>query len=268
METLKRYALGGHTPREIRWHLALLGLGYWGLVALAWLGYPAENGFSINREMLSALGSFEGRCNPEWFWVFSIAMIYCGICMMPVAFYIWRRFRIISAVGAKLGAFFFLVGCAGMALVGVFPYATATLVGDWEWQHFHMLGAALLILGFVPGVIWHGVLLLKDACTVKAFASQEGTPYRKLAGPFLVCAPVIGLAGYQIRWSSALAALQAIADASVERMANHLLKAFPPIPILEHVAIWALTIFVIWFTLMLPGQEMQGAPGGGTEFQE
>jgi hypothetical protein len=267
METLKRCVTGWHTPREIRCHLALLGFGYWGLVAGAWLGYPAKNGFSLHREMLSALGSFEERCNPEWFWVFSIAMIYCGVFMMPVTFYIWRRFKAISARGAWLGAFFFVMGCIGMAWVGLFPYAKAELAGGWEWQHLHMLGAALLLLGFVPGVVWHGVLLLKDACTEKTFASREKAAYRKLAGPFLVCAPVIGLVAYQIRWSSVLAALQAAADASGEQMADNLMKAFPPVPILEHVAIWALTIFVIWFTVMLPSQATQGASRNRTDFQ-
>ncbi|HNT89504.1 MAG TPA: hypothetical protein PKL84_16705, partial [Candidatus Hydrogenedentes bacterium] len=124
METLKRYMSGRHTRAEIRRHLAVLAVGYWGLVFCAWLGYPAEHAYSIKTHTLSALGSFDNRHNPDWYWLFSVAMVYCGVVMTPVIFYIWRRLAAISGRGAGIGAVFFLVGCAAIVLI--------TLVTRWR----------------------------------------------------------------------------------------------------------------------------------------
>ena len=283
METLKRYVSGRHTPVEIRWHLAALAVGYWGLVFCAWWGYPAENHYSITRNMLSALGSFDDRHNPQWYWVFSIAMVYCGITMMPVMLYIRRRFQAVSSWGARVGAFFFLVGCAGIVLTGLFPYAHGKAIGNWEWRHLHIDATALITVGFTIGIFWHGFFLLKDKFTKKAFAregkglqplgqrsrsegkgspplgqrfrSEEKSPYLRLMGPYLVCVPVFAAIGYRIRWQTALAAIQNAATVSRRETVAALSSAFNGLqrfPFLEHLAIWALTIFVIWFTIVLP----------------
>lgn len=260
METLKRYISGRHTPVEIRWHLALSAVGYWDLVFCAWLVYPAEHHYSVTTNMLSDLGSFEDRYNPEWYWVFTIAMVYCGITLMPVMFYIRRRFAAVSGWGARVGAFFFLVGCAGIVLTGLFPFAHSPLIGNWQWGQLHIAAAALIMVGFIFGIIWHGLFLLKDKFTKKTFASQgkglqplgqrsrseEKSPYLTLMGPFLVCVPVIAAIGYAIRWQAALAAREPVAALTVA------LNGLERFPFLEHLAIWALTMFVIWFTIVLP----------------
>ncbi len=247
MRQLKRYLSGGHSRAEIRWHLGILMVGYWGLVLCAWLGYPAENQFSITTRMLSALGSSDDRYNPRWYWVFSVAMFYCGLCMVPVMLYVRRRLSPVSAWGASVGAFFFLLGCAAIMLTGLFPYAHREVLG-YELAHLHMNAAALITASFALGAIWHGLLLLQDRFARKTFGQQGARPYLRFVGPFLVCVPVILALGYRIRWESVLAGNMSAAFAGMAH-----------VPFLEYVAIWTLTVFVVWFTIVLPHPEQESA---------
>lgn len=255
METLKRYVSGQHTSLEIRLHLAALALVYWGLVFCAWRAYPAEHHYSVTTHTLSALGSFDARHNPESFWVFSLAMVYCGLTMMPVILYIRRRVSAVSDFGAQIGALFFLAGCAAIVLTGLFPDAHARVLGDWQSKEIHRTVASSIGLAFGLGIIWHGVLLLKDKLTRETFAGVSDYPYLKLVGPFLLCVPIFVTAGFRIRWASLYAALLAAAGHSRHAMAANwsaALRGFHSFPLLEHLAIWALTIFVIWFAAALP----------------
>ena len=247
MGDLKRYLSGGHSPAEIRWHLVLLVAGYWGLVLCAWLGYPAENHFSVTTAMLSALGSFEDRYNPRWYWVFSVAMVYCGLCMAPVMLYVRRRLVAVSPWGASVGAFFFLSGCAAIILTGLFPYAHRNLLG-WQLAHLHMDAAALITASFALGFVWHGLLLLQDGFARRTFAWRGSRPYLRFIGPFLVCIPVLFAMGRRIQWESVRAGNMSAAFSGITHF-----------PFLEHVTIWTLTLFVVWFTIVLPHPEEKEA---------
>ncbi len=261
MARLKRCLSGGHSPAEIRWHLVILVAGYWGLVLCAWLGYPAENHFSVTTRMLSALGSFEDRYNPRWYWLFSIAMVYCGACMAPVMLYVRRRLLAVSAWGSSLGALFFLTGCAAIMLTGLFPYAHRNLMG-WQLARLHLEAAGLITVSFALGFVWHGLLLLKDRLARKTFGQQGVSSYLRFLGPFLVCIPLMIAVGCKIQWESVLAAIRAAANASGKDAVGNLAAAFSGMahfPFLEHLAIWALTIFVVWFTIVLPHPEEEGA---------
>ena len=257
METVKRYMSGGHTPTEIRRHLAVLVVVYWGLVFCAWLGYPAAHKYSVTTHTLSALGSFDDRHNPEWYWLFSVAMVYCGITMMPVMLYIRRRLMAVSGFGARVGAMFFLMGCAAIILTGLFPDAHVHVIGNWQWGQIHRNVAGLIAAGFSLGIIWHGLLLLRDKFTRGTFTERGRLPYLKLIGPFLVCLPVFAAVGYRIRWESVWAAMRAAASASGREITVDLSAAMYGLhsfPLLEHVAIWALTIFVVGFAAVLPSE--------------
>ncbi len=254
MQNVKRYMSGRHTPVEIRWHLAALTLGYWGLVFCAWLGYPAKNHFSVMTRTLSALGSFDERHNPDWYWVFSIAMIYCGMAMIPVMLYIRRKCATISSTGAAIGAFFFLTGCAGLVLTGLFPDGHGKFLGIWQCRHLHVTAAGSMGFAFALGIIWHGLLLLKDRFSEKTFDTQEKFPYLKFAGPYLVCLSVFIILGARIRWGSIYAPLHAAARASghdAVGLMYAVTSGLHSFTLLEHLAIWALTIYVIWFTILL-----------------
>lgn len=256
MENLKRYASGRHTPKEIRWHLAALAFIYWGLVFCAWIGYNGQNTYSIMSQTLSALGSFDDKHNPHWFWLFSVAMIYCGLTMIPVMLYVRRRFAAISGWGALVGAVFFVSGCVGLVLVGLLPYSHGAVAGIWKLKYLHVKAAGTMGVMFGLGMVWHALLLLKDRFTARCFAVPEDSSYLKFIGPYLVLVPVLTLVGSRIEWHALYTGLQAAVRASLGDAANAMQSAmagrFHSFSILEHVAIWALTVFVIWFTAVLP----------------
>lgn len=265
MEHLKRYSVGGHTQREMHWHLAILSVGFWGLVLCAWLGYPSVNRYSIMRETLSALGSFEAGCNPKWFWVFSVAMVYCGLLMIPVSLYVRRRILGISVLGATVGAVFFLAGSFAIIAVGLFPYAHSNVLG-WDLADVHVSAAGLIGAFFSIGVVWHAILLLKDARTERSFVQKGARSYLSCTGPFLVCFVVMAFVGYNVRWQHIQEAFAALGRASGEEAIAKMSSAFArfgSFPIMEHIAIWTLTIFTVWFTAILPcpaeaGQDRRG----------
>ncbi len=255
MEKVKRYISGQHTPTEIRWHLAFLVLVFWGLVFCAWMGYPAEHKYSVTKKTLSALGSFDERHNPEWFWLFSVAMVYCGLTMMPVILYIRRRLMAVSEFGARVGSVFFLVGCAAIILTGLFPDARQPVIGEVQWREVHVKVAVMIAVAFSLGIVWHGGLIIRDKLTRATFAEQGRFPYLSLIGPFLVCLPVFAAIGMRIEWDSVWAAINGIASAPRNEIASHLSDAthgLRKFPLLEHLSIWALTVFVVWFAAVLP----------------
>lgn len=260
METVKRCVKGTHTLGEIRCHLALLAVGYWMPVYLAWRGYMAERPYSIMTHTLSALGSFDVNHNPRNFWLFSVAMIYCGVAMIPVILYIRRRFAVISEIGARIGSFLFIVGCIAIILTGVFPDAQGKVVGGWEWRHIHIKTAVTIAFGFGLGVIWHWVLILRDMISRGTLAKSGKLPYLKLLGPFTVTLPVFIAIGYRMHWKYLFGTLQAAFHLSMEEMNtywNLVQQDFRFYPLLEHLSIWGLTIFVIWFAAVMPREERQ-----------
>jgi hypothetical protein len=193
--------------------------------------------------MLSALGSFEERYNPHWYWVFSVAMVYCGLCMAPVMLYVRRRLSPVSAWGASVGAFFFLLGCAAIMLTGLFPYAHRDFLG-WQLARLHMNAAALITASFALGFTWHGLLLFQDRFTRRTFGRQGTRPYLRLIGPFVICTPVVVAVGQKIQWESVWAGNMSAAFSGMVHF-----------PLLEHIAIWTLTVFVVWFSIALPHPE-------------
>lgn len=255
METVKRCIAGEHKPAEIRWHLALLAVGYWALVYFAWRGYTAEHAYSVMTHTLSALGSFDERHNPEHFWLFSVAMIYCGATMIPIILYIRRRLMVISELGAWVGSLFFLVGCLAIILTGIFPDAHGKVIGSWEWRQIHMKTAVTIAVGFGTGIIWYGVLLLRDMLTRGTFSESGRLPYLKIMGPFSVLIPVFAAISLRLNWEYAYGALVAAVRSSQEEMKTYwdaAVEGFHSFPILEHLSIWGLTLFVIWFAAVLP----------------
>lgn len=255
MDTITRFLTGRHSSSEIRWHLAALAVGYWGLVFCAWLAYPAEHKYSIMKDTLSSLGSFDSGRNPDWYWLFSIAMVYCGLVMIPVMLYIRRSLEIVSELGAWMGSVLFLSGCVMITLTGLFPDAHGRAIGNLGYNQIHGITAGLIGVTFSLGVLWHGALLIWDKFTQETFTESGTSPYLRLSGPFSVLLVVLATIGYKVRWDCVYSALWAVLHTSGREAMNDLSLAFRGLqtyPFLEHVSIWALTVFVIWFAAALP----------------
>jgi hypothetical protein len=92
MELLKRFLSGDLERTEIRRYLIFMTGVFWGLIFLAWLGYPAEHKYSITTHTFSFLGSYNEEHSPQWWWLFSIAMLFWSVrghgagAILPPAF--------------------------------------------------------------------------------------------------------------------------------------------------------------------------------------
>lgn len=255
MEALKRWIKGEHTPVEIRLHLALLAVGYWALIYCAFRAYTSLHPYSVMTHTLSELGSFDDRHNPEFYWIFTLAMVYCGAAMIPIVLYIRRKVAMASETGAWVGSLFFIVGCVAIILTGLFPDARGKVFGAWEYRHVHMKTAVTIAIGFGVGILWHWVLLLRDMVIHGTFNTEGKLPYLKLMGPFSVTLPVFAAIGLRLEWRYLYAAFYAALHASREEMRTYwgyVEKGFHSFPVLEHLSIWGLTIFIIWFAAVLP----------------
>lgn len=260
MESMKRCLTGRHNPAEIRCHLALLAVVYWILIYFAWRGYTSQHPYSIMKQTFSALGSFDQRNNPEWYWVFTVAMVYCGATMIPIILYIRRKIAAISEVGAWVGSLLFIMGCIAIILTGLFPDAGGKVIGSWEWRHIHLRVAVMIAIGFGTGILWHAALLIYDMFARGTFSDTGNLPYLKLLGPFSITFPIFITAGYRLNWGYFYGAIYAFLQSSHEEMKTYweaAVEGLQSFPVLEHLAIWGLTLFVIWFAAVLPYQTDQ-----------
>ena len=122
-------AVGRFTRRALMGYLTFISVTFWSVIFLAWLMYPWENSYSIMTHTFSFLGSYDEKHNPEWWWIFSIAMLFWCFSAMPVVLYIYRHFTGLTLWGARLGAALLLTGCVHIGLVGIFPDARGMVFG-------------------------------------------------------------------------------------------------------------------------------------------
>ncbi|HNR31630.1 MAG TPA: hypothetical protein PKI11_12140 [Candidatus Hydrogenedentes bacterium] len=264
MRALIRYGGGDFRAGELKRYVTVVSLGFWGLIFIAWLSYPKDHHYSIMTHTFSFLGSFEGKHNPRWWWIFSIAMTFWGCAAMPLAFYIHRRFAVFTKWGARVGTLFLLMGCTGIVLVAVFPDARGAVIGTWEWTEIHEKVAIIAAAGFILGNTWHGLLLVADAFSSRWTGVAPRPARRAILWPYLFWVTLTGIAAYfLITWEFLYAEMKAAAHASGAHIGSSWSEALNTrysFPLWENITIYTLFIFLIWFTLALPRGEGDAAP--------
>ncbi len=242
----------------IRRYLFFVSATFWALIFLAWLGYPAENRYSIMTHTFSFLGSWETKHSPHWWWLFTLAMMFWGVTGIPLALYIRRRFSAVSGWGAWLGAALFLLGFVNIALVGVFPDVKTVLPGNLRMTDIHARVAVLAAAGFILGISWHGLLLLKDWLGATFFGGDRQLARRAFIAPYLFWMSITGVAAYfLIKWEFVYAEKKAAAQAAGIPIGSSWSEAMNTrysFPLWENVLIYMLFIFLVWFTLILSGE--------------
>ena len=260
---MTRLLTGNIDTAALRKYLLFVSGIYWGLIFVCWLLYPEEHHYSIMTHTFSFLGSFESKHNPQWFWLFSTAMVFWGFACAVLVLYIHRQFVAISTWGAHVGAFLFLCGCTGIALVGIFPDARGEVIGTWEWTEIHEKVAVLGFSGYFLGGLWHGLLILKDRFTGNAFGSVAGFSYWRFFWPYALWLSVISVAAYfLISWEILYPQLRAAAEAEGRPFGSAWSEAMNTrysFPLWENLVIYTQFIFLIWFGLVLPNRDSTGA---------
>jgi hypothetical protein len=132
------------------------------LFLLARLYYPPENHFSILTHTFSFLGSYERRHNPHGFAFFSAGLISWSLLFVPLLFYRHRRLAGVVRGPAIAGTTCFLIGCASLVGVALFPDVRQDFLQDLSYGRIHNKLALFVFLGFLAGMFCDGLVYAKD----------------------------------------------------------------------------------------------------------
>lgn len=262
---IARIARGHLRTPELNRYLLGMSVLFWGLILAAWLIYPAENRYSIMSHTFSFLGSWEDKHNPAGWWLFTLALIVWGLGTMPLVAYTHHRFAAHYPRLAYPGAFFLLVGCVGMILVGIFPDVGGDVLPGWRWTKVHEKVAILAFAGFFLGLVWHGGLLVWDAIAARFLNHRSHFNHGRLAWPYGIWSIIVGIAAYHlITWEFLYAQMRADAAAGGYRIGSSWGEALHTkysFPLWENVLIYTLYLFLVCFVLLLPRDPSPGPPG-------
>ncbi len=258
MERYMEFVTGDFDGGVLRKYLGIVCAIYWSLI-FACIGLFPEHKFSIMSYTYSALGSYNGSNNPQWWWLFSIAMVLWGVAMIPVVCYNYRRMRAISSWAALIGAFFMMLGGIGISLVGIFPDAHGTVFGTYEIREIHKYVALIGAGAYMLSNISFGLMLIWDA--LKGFFSGDGSDFdhKWFVPPYLIWAGVFGTGLYfQFKWETVYEGLKATAIAAGQPVPGHFGAALGTrysFALWENLTIYSLFIFIIWSAMALQKEE-------------
>ncbi len=128
----------------------LLGL-FFGGILLSNLWYPTfyDWRYLTISELMNPILNPAGRV------FLSGAMILCGILLVPVAGYLFRKLHVICLKTAKAGNFFMLMGIVGLILLGFIPDTD-------ELDPYHQAAAAIVACGFIFAFLCNWLIMRKD----------------------------------------------------------------------------------------------------------
>ena len=251
LQILKQCLRGEFSSQTLYRYLVFLCCTFWGLILLAWIGYPTENKYSIMTHTFSFLGSYEDKHSPTWWWLFTLAMLFWAVGGVPLVLYIQRHFSKVSPWGARAGAALLLVGCLNIGLVGIFPDVKTPLGENLRVTDVQEHGPLLAAIGFILGISLHGILLLKD----RFFSEESKFVHRPFLPPYLFWMTIVAVASYfLIKWEFVYAEMKAAANAAGEPIGSSWSEAMNTIysfPLWENILIYTLFIFLVWLSLVL-----------------
>ncbi len=259
-----RCLAGSFRRMELKWYLAAEAAIFWGLVLLCFFLVPPENKFGFASHPFSYLGGFDPEHNPDWWWVFSAAMLFWAVSYVPVVFYIRRRFAAVSPGGSWRGAAWLLFGCLGILLVGLVPTGHDQFWGSMSHIGAHRYCSVPILVGFGFGTFWHELMLFRDW---RSGQRLRGGGYGKFVALYaawwgLVFCGVWFLA----RWPFVYERMRAGAAAAGKPLQGSWTEALNTvysIPLWENILIITLYLFMVCLPLMLPGEVPAGSDTKG-----
>ncbi len=122
----------------IRRLLPLLLCLFFGGILLSDLYYPAFYDFRY----LTISELMNPILNPDGRYFLSVALIVCGIFLIPIAGYLYRKMKVICLNTAKAGKIFMLIGIVGLIFLGFIPDTD-------ELDPYHQAAAAGIACGMI-----------------------------------------------------------------------------------------------------------------------
>lgn len=255
MPPFRDIARGHFTPRTLRCYLAAEICLFWGLILICWLQYPEEHAFSILTHTFSFLGSFNDDRNPGGWWLFCIAMTGWGVATAPIVRYLHRTIAGAAGKRSRAVLVLLLMGCVGITMVGLFPDARAHILGEVRWTDLHYFGALFLVLGFLIGIPWLGVLAGRAARN-PALDESARQAFRRARWPhwFFILVTAIALF-FLIRWEIIYPGLKAAAEAEGREFGSRWREGMNTVysfPLWDNVFVYTLWIYFTCAALTVP----------------
>lgn len=251
-ERIRRILRGDWTPAEAQGYVVVTASVFWGLIALARLSYPAEHHYSIMSHTFSFLGSFEPKHNPDWWWIFSMAMSFWALSTVPHALFFGRTYGLTAPRTGTVITLFMWIACAGMLGVACFPDARGAVLGSWEWTDIHEKAALTGFLGGFAAILTMGSVILANI--FRGDRLQPPFP-RRLLVPFGIWLTIFVLGvHFQVTWARMYPILKARAEAAGEPFGSSWSESLHTIygfPLWENLIIYAQFVFLAWSTLIL-----------------
>lgn len=161
--------------------LPLLLCFFFGGIFLSNLWYPTEYDwrYLTISELMNPLLNSDGQ------YFLSIAIILCGILLIPVSGYLYRKMRVICLKTAKVGKFSMLMGCVGLILLGFIPDTD-------ELDPYHQASAALIACGMISAYLCWWVIMRKDRLP-KYGGKRQFNRRLMVTGIFLMWFVIVGM---------------------------------------------------------------------------
>ncbi len=261
---MKQIAKGNFSPAQLKKYLIIGYAIITVFLVLSYITYELNYFFggnpqSINYSMLttsfSELGSPESWNNPNYWYLLSIAFGIWAFFCIPLILYMVRRMAVIDKVGAVFGFILLLVGAIGVLLIGVFPDTGQDFFQDLAYGKIHNTVAIVALGGMGLGILWFGVVLLRDRWT--RIPKLPWTPpsgrklftHKKLQWPVIILFIAILLfAGFSLSWNYIYPIWHA-QDPSIQHWPGWGPFSFP---LWEWILILSIFLTFAWFVLALP----------------
>jgi hypothetical protein len=144
--------------------LPLIALSYFGTLGIAARFSPQA--YNWRRKAISKL-LYPGY-DPEFHYVASVGVALAGLLMLPVAGYIRRKLRGVSAKVVDAGAFTLGCGAIGLMLAGLIVSHPAHGVAAFPWLHEILARCAAFALGTGMLALWAGAAKAYLAAPMKS----------------------------------------------------------------------------------------------------
>lgn len=254
MKSMLNTLCGHFAPGTLRIYLAVEALVFWGTIFFCWRRFPPENAFSIHTHTFSYLGSFEPDRNPPGWWLFSIAMVFWGLASVPVVLHNLRRLAPANPRGLWVTGGLMLTGCLGIVLVGLFPDARGPVFGPIRWTNIHYIGAAVLVLGFILGILRFARAVRRAARdTTLDAATRRACQWARAPQVFFLTISSVALT-FLVLWIFVYEQRRAAAEAAGRVFGSPWLEAMHTpysFPLWDNVFVQSLFVYLAWTALAL-----------------
>ncbi len=189
---------GNFTTFELLDFLVIFGILGLLFLLLSVFTYPPYNNYSIMKDTISFLGSSDADNNPDGWWFFSIALFVFGFMMFPIAFYRFKRFKLVNKPLALISLLFYIIADIGLILVALIPdNGGVSYFSDLSAGRLHNYVSILAFGGFGLAFLVDLFIFLLDNLKFHYFNAIAWVIV------YIIFFIVVGMTAYtQITWSN------------------------------------------------------------------